>query len=41
MKIENAVNAYNAIRGSSAQLTAALPRATLQNIAEAGNPILE
>lgn len=41
MKIENAVNAYNAIRGSSAQLTAALPRATLQNIVEAGNPILE
>lgn len=41
MRIENAVNAYNAIRGSSAQLTAALPRATLQNIVEAGNPILE
>jgi len=41
MKIENAVNAYNAIRGSSATLTARLPVANLQNIVEAGNPILE
>lgn len=41
MKIENAVNAYNAIRGSSALLTARLPQANLQNIVEAGNPILE
>lgn len=41
MKIENAVNAYNAIRGSSAVLTARLPQANLQNIVEAGNPILE
>lgn len=39
--LENAVNIYNALRGSDAQLTAALPRANLQNIVEAGNPILE
>lgn len=41
MKIESAVNVYNAIRGSSATLRAKLPRANLQNISEAGNPILE
>lgn len=41
MKIESAVNVYNALRGSSALLTAKLPVANLQNIVEAGSPILE